>query len=80
MATSDLVERLRSPQFCSDKWHLAAADEIERLRAALEEIVNPLAAMQNRARAEGRQLSGMAYSIANSVSYLQDIAKQALAK
>lgn len=51
-----------------------------RLRKALEEIVNPLPVMQERAKAEGRQLSGMAYGIANSVSYLQDIAKQALTK
>lgn len=52
--------------------------EIERLRAALEEIISPLAAMQKRADAEGSRLSDMAYSIANSVSHLQEIARRAL--
>ena len=50
----------------------------ERYKAALEEIVSPVAFMQRRAKADGRQLSGMAYSIANSASYLQGIAKAAL--
>lgn len=52
--------------------------ENERLRLALEEIVNPLKFMRERAEAEGLQLSGMAYSISESVSHLRDIAKRAL--
>jgi hypothetical protein len=52
--------------------------ENERLRAALDEIVNPLAAMRRRADADGRVLSGMAYSISRDPNHLQDIARKAL--
>jgi len=47
-------------------------------RLALEEIVNPLKFMKERAEANGERLSGLAYQIANDVHYLQGIAKQAL--
>lgn len=50
------------------------------MREALEEIVNPVAAMQRRAEAEGNRLSGMAYQIANDPAYLQSIARTALSK
>lgn len=56
-----------------------AADEIERLTAALAEIINPIATLKERAEANGDRLSGQAYAICNSVSYLQDIARKALA-
>ena len=52
--------------------------EIERLREALGDIVNPLAAMQRRAEVEGRRLSGMAYSIATDLGFVQNIARAAL--
>lgn len=47
---------------------------------ALEEIVSPIATLKKRAEADGRVLSEMAHSICNSASYLQDIARAALAK
>jgi hypothetical protein len=57
------------------KWHTARtleySEEADRLREALEEIVNPLQFMQRRAEAEGNRLSGMAYSLANDVEYLR---------
>ena len=52
--------------------------EVERLREALGDIVNPLAAMQRRAEVEGRRLSGMAYSIATDLGFVQNIARAAL--
>ena len=52
---------------------------LERAKEALREIDAPIAFMQKRAEAEGNRLSGMAYSIANSPSHLQNIARQTLA-
>lgn len=42
---SDLVEMLRTPTGCVDpsKWELAAADEIERLRTAMQKACDLLA-------------------------------------
>lgn len=39
---SDIVEMLRTPTGCvpPSKWELAAADEIERLRKALDKIAS----------------------------------------
>lgn len=82
---TDLVQRLRQhgddlaaqddPQPCHE-----AADKIERLRAALEEIVNPLKFIRERAEANGDHLSDRAYSIANDLNYVQQIARTALSK
>lgn len=50
------------------------------LRAALEEIVNPVAAMRQRADAEGGKLDGMmANMLARDPEYLRGIARAALA-
>jgi hypothetical protein len=54
--------------------------QVARLRLAIEEIVSPLKFMQERAKADGRRLSGMAYSIANDPGYLQTIARRALSE
>jgi len=56
------------------------AGEIERLQAALEDIISPLAAMKRRAALSGHVLSGMAYSISRDPNYLQGIAREALAQ
>lgn len=74
---------LDTPEQNIAAWNLRTTDrandeEIARLKSALEEIVNPLAAMQRRAEAEGNKLSGMAWEIARTPSYLQGIAKEAL--
>ncbi len=59
--------------------HIAALDaRIDALEGALQDIINPIAAMQRKAEAEGCRLSGMAYSIANNPNHLQRIAKAAL--
>lgn len=84
---ADEIERLRA---IADRADVGAENLFEELwseaeqdctgyRNALEEIVNPLKFMRQRAEAEGMRLSGMAYEIANSVSHLQGIAKAALA-
>lgn len=53
--------------------------EIERLRAALTEIENPIAAMKQRAEAEGGRLNTpMALQMSNDPNYLKQIAKVAL--
>jgi hypothetical protein len=56
--------------------HLIA--ELTTAREALADVVNPLGKVQRDAEAQGAQLSGMAYSIANSLSFVQDIARAAL--
>jgi uncharacterized protein YPO0396 len=53
--------------------------ENARLRAALDEIIDPIAGLRRRAEAEGGKLNGMAWSIANSINHLQQIARAALA-
>jgi hypothetical protein len=47
---------------------------------ALRDILNPVGALQREADATGSQLNDRAYSIANSVSFLQDIARAALSR
>lgn len=50
-----------------------------RLREALEEIKNPIAAMKRRAEAAGGQLArNMAFMLANDPNYLKEIARAAL--
>lgn len=53
----------------------------DELVEALEEIVNPVKFMRDRAEADGRKLDGaMAYSLANDIGYLRGIARAALEK
>lgn len=66
--------------------HGECATEITRLtaegkamRLALEEIVNPLKFMQERAEQAGARLNHMAYEIAHNSHHLQSIAAKALA-
>jgi hypothetical protein len=52
----------------------------QALKNALEEIVDPIKFMQDRAKAEGMQLDGrVAVSLAENANYLQGIARKALA-
>ena len=56
-----------------------AANEIERLRAALEDISNPIAAIQARAKRDGMLVNGsMAVMLCDDPHYLRGIAKKAL--
>jgi hypothetical protein len=87
-----LVVRLRNPAWESvgpgqaqlDK-HRAidamreAAREIERLRAALEEIADPLIAAEKRALADDRRLNSLAWRILNAPDNLKAMARSALA-
>jgi hypothetical protein len=61
---------------CGDirAWH----DEIERLTQALQDVLNPLGKIVRAAEARNAELSGQAYGIANSLSYVQGIARDAL--
>jgi hypothetical protein len=54
------------------------AAEVAFLRQALEDVVNPLGKIRRDADAQGYRLSGMAYSIANDLSFAQRIAQDAL--
>lgn len=58
---------------------LALLNELERARAALKVIADPLTAMKARAEAEGAKLSGMAYAISQDPEHLKSIARSALA-
>ena len=53
--------------------------EIERLRHALQDVVDPIRVLLRYAEAEGAKLSDAAYSIANDIGYVQGIARDALA-
>ena len=61
-----------------DQEFKAVQNKCESYRAALEEIVNPLKFLKERADRNGDQLSGMAFSIVNDRHYLQNIARDAL--
>lgn len=52
--------------------------EIVRLRAALNDVTNPLEYLRRHAEADGNKLNGMAYQIANDLHFVQKIAKDAL--
>ena len=69
----DGVEIIMSRQACHE-----AADEIERLRGALADIINPIGAMQ-RDLEDGYQLDGaMAVALANDPEHYKRIARAAL--
>lgn len=56
-----------------------AIDEIERLRAALRKIANPIGYFQEYAKQEGRQLDGhMAIQISKDPGWLSSEAAKAL--
>jgi len=56
-----------------------SSDEVDHLRAALEEIINPIIAMHDRAKAENCQLDGMTANIlARDPEYLRQVAREAL--
>ena len=52
--------------------------EIERLRLALQDVVNPLANLRRYAEEQNSTLVSGAYSIANNLNFVQQIAKAAL--
>jgi hypothetical protein len=58
----------------------AAEARVRELEAALREIGNPLTVWRERAEADGRQLSGLAYQIAENAQTLKDIAIAALTR
>ena len=59
----------------------ASRAECEGLRAALEEIANPLDTMRRRAAETGRRLDGaIANTLANDANHLKQIARSALSQ
>jgi uncharacterized coiled-coil protein SlyX len=68
----------------SDEAHAqirAQQEKVERLRGALDEIVNPLVYMQRRADADGTRLDGhMAIYVSRDPAHLQSIARVALSE
>ena len=79
---TDIVARMKAlPDLTNEKaWEVVTegAKEIERLRQALEDVVNPLGHLRRYAEEQGRQLNGMAYGIANDLGYVQSIARKAI--
>jgi hypothetical protein len=76
---TDLVDRLREQQSKFMTPILGqAANEIERLSAALVIIANPLADFKRQAEKDGDHLSPLAISIANDTEYLKEVARTAL--
>jgi hypothetical protein len=86
---TDIVERLRAwpAAYGEDAMSSTyvgsmaknAADEIEGLRRALDEIVRPIWHMQERAKASGDKIDGhWANVMAKDPEYLRQIAKAAL--
>lgn len=61
------------------KLETVAGDGVERYRQALEDVCNPLGYLKRMAEAGRKQLSGMAYGIANDLATVQWIAREALA-
>lgn len=57
---------------------VSAVNMFEQMQTALQDIVNPLAALRRDAEINGDRLSGMAYQIANDPAHLQRIARAAL--
>ncbi|MET3710359.1 hypothetical protein ABIC65_001039 [Sphingomonas trueperi] len=53
-------------------------EAVKPLVEALENVVAPLALLQREAEARGNRLSGVAYSIANDLGFVQKIARDAL--
>jgi hypothetical protein len=53
-------------------------DALSIATQALEDIVNPLGYFKRYAQAQGRQLGGMAYTVANDIHTVQRIAQEAL--
>lgn len=58
----------------------ASAEREARLVQALKDVIDPMGYLKHQAEAAGSQLSGMAYSIANDLHFVQSIARQALAQ
>jgi hypothetical protein len=54
-----------------------AHDEIARLQQALDDVVNPLESIRRYAKENGRELASSAWSIANNLHFVQNIAKTA---
>lgn len=52
--------------------------EIKRLRQALGDVINPIENLKRLAEQKGAVLNGNAYTIANSLSFVQSIARDAL--
>ena len=81
---AQLLEQKTPCPFCADEDSGFARNPRpieDELIAALEEIAYPVEAMQARAKAEGKELNGWAaVQAADSASYLQSIAKRALAR
>lgn len=78
----DIVQELRSIQTTCPSLHRtfnSAASEIERLRAALQKIANPIGYLQEYAKQEGRQLDGhVAVQISKDAGWLKSEAAKAL--
>lgn len=78
-AAIDLCIALNIPDHHAPTIQAAFANREARLVGALEDVANPLGYLQRKAEAEGAQLNGMAWQIANDPHVIKSIAKEALA-
>lgn len=53
--------------------------EVARLRQALQDVADPIGYLRREAEAKGERLGGMAYSIANDLHFVKQIASRAIA-
>lgn len=57
---------------------VGTGERLKRLEAALKDVCNPIEKLRRDAEAQGRKLSGMAYSVGNDLGFVQSIARAAL--
>lgn len=80
MAVTDeeIIRRLRAFKGSGTNLSRTAANRIEKLRQALEDVVNPIGALRRMADAEGSRLNEAASYIANDPAHIRSIAQRAL--
>ena len=74
-AGADLVIARTSDLTARNK---ALEAEIERLREALLDCAAPMRILRRHAEEQGRELNGMAYTVANDVHFVKEHARKAL--
>lgn len=78
MNRGDRLDAVQADRDAQEARATKAEAEVARLRAALEDIVNPLAAFQRDVERGGGRINEMAHRIVNDHAHLQRIARLAL--
>ncbi|ODP39239.1 hypothetical protein [Sphingomonas turrisvirgatae] len=85
VADGEATRRKTEPELIAERRDAAEAlsqaqAREKALRAGLEDVVNPLGKLRREAEADGAQLCGLAYSIANDLNFVQQIARTPLSR